>query len=256
MPIHPHRLIAVLSLATAACLGGCNHEQQLSYQEAYEQKMYPQALDKATLVATNEQAPDRQRAQLVAGMSAQQLGQNTEARKWLAPLRMSQDKDIAARAKASLGLLAKSEGKNAEAATLLRDSAEHLDGDDAAQAQLNAGDAYRKLGLESQAREAYANAKSEADDPALKAAAALKGKPLTYFVQCGAYSTRQAAERQIKALRPAIAKAGQPAPMILQMSPNGTPLFVVQVGPYTDKQQAMMARGKIGLTNTVVLARQ
>ncbi|MFT3685503.1 MAG: SPOR domain-containing protein [Phycisphaerales bacterium] len=252
----PHHLLAVAAIALTSLLGACNSQPQLTYQEAYEQKLYPQALDKATLVATNEQAPDRQKAALVAGMSAQALGQNAEARKWLAPLRMSTDKDVAARAKASLGLIAKAEGNNAEAATLLASSAEHLDGDDAAQAQLNAGDAYRKLGLESQARQAYANARSEAEDPALKAAADQKAKPQAFFVQCGAYSTRNAAERQVKAIRASVAKAGQPAPAIVQLAPNGTPLFVVQIGPYPSRPQADAARTRIGVSNSTVLARQ
>jgi cell division protein FtsN len=250
------RFLAAAVAAVSCVLGACNSQPQLTYQEAYEQKLYPQALDKATLVATNESAPDRQKAALVAGMSAQAMGQNSEARKWLAPLRMSEDKDIAARAKASLGLVAKSEGKDAEAATLLASSAEHLDGNDAAQAQLIAGDSYRKLGLESQARTAYANARSEADDPALKAAADKKAQPQKFFVQCGAYSTQGAAERQVKAIRASVAKAGQPAPVIVQLAPNGIPLFVVQVGPYPDRTQANMAKAKIGVGNSTVLARQ
>ncbi|MBY0307745.1 MAG: SPOR domain-containing protein [Phycisphaerales bacterium] len=240
----------------AATLAACQQPKQLSYQEAYEQRLYDQALDKASLVAGDDHAPDRSRAALVAGMSAQALGKTSEAKQYLAPLRVCPDKDIAARAKASLGLIAKGEGKNAEAVVLLKSSAEQLDGDDAAQAQLNAGDAYRKLGLEAQAREAYANAKTEAEDPTLRAAADQKSRPQTFFVQCGAYSTRQAAERQVKAIRAKVIKAGQPAPAIIQLNPNGTPLFVVQVGPYRDRQAAMVARGRIGLDNTAVLARQ
>lgn len=251
------RILAPSLLALLSCaLGGCQGEPQVSYQEAYEQKMYAQALDKSTSIALDERAPDRQRAALVAGMSAQQLGQTAEAKKWLIPLKFSPDKEIAARAKASLGLIAKSEGKNAEAAALLSNSAEQLDGNDAAQAQINAGDAYRKMGLESKAREAYTTAKTEADDPAIKAAADQKAKPQSYFVQCGAYSTRQAADRQVKAIKNQVAKAGQPSPTVLQMAPNGTPLFVVQVGPYSDKQQALVAKAKMGMQTAAVTARQ
>lgn len=245
-------LLAVVTLT----LGGCKSEPQVGYQEAYEQKMYAQALEKASMIATDERADDRQKAALVAGMSAQQLGQTAEAKKWLKPLMMCPDKSIAARAKASLGLIAKNEGRNAEAATLLSNSAEQLDGNDAAQAQINAGDAYRKMGLESKARESYANAKTEADDPAIRATADEKGRPVNYFVQCGAYSTRQAADRQVKAIRSQVTKAGQPAPTVLQMAPNGTPLFVVQVGPYTDKQAAMVAKAKMGMQTAAVTARQ
>ncbi|HYD01150.1 MAG TPA: SPOR domain-containing protein [Phycisphaerales bacterium] len=245
-----------VALPLAALLAGCRTEQQLSYQEAYAQKLYPQALEKATPIANDEHAADRQRAALIAGMSAQSMGQNVEARKWLAPLRLSPDRDIAARARATLGLVAKAEGKAAEAATLLAGSAETLDGDDAARAKIHAGDAYRQIGLEKQARQEYQGATSEAEDPALKAAAAQKARPMGYFVQCGAYSTRQAADKQVKAIKPQVAKAGQPAPMVIQMAPNGTPLFVVQIGPYHDKQQAMSAKARMNLASAAITARQ
>lgn len=249
-------VVATSLLAAATAMTGCQQKPQLSYQEAYEQKQYAQALEKASPIGVDEHANDRQRAALVAGMSAFQLGQTAEARKWLIPLRISTDRDIAARAKATLGLIAKNEGKAAEAATLLASSAEQLEGDDAAQAQLNAGDAYRQMGLESKAREAYTSAKTDAEDPAIKAVADLKSRPQTYYVQCGAYSSRQAADRQVKAIRPQTTKAGQPAPQITQMNPNGTPLFVVQVGPYTDRQQAMVAKSKMNMTTAAVVARQ
>lgn len=256
--MHRARLVIALPfmLLAASLTGGCAQEKQLSYQQAYEQKLYPQALEKASMVGVDEHAPDRQRAALVAGMSAQSMGQNAEAKKWLVPLRMSPDRDIAARARATLGLIAKAEGKTAEAATLLSGSADQLEGDDAAKAKIMAGDAYRQMGLEKQARAEYTEAKTEADDPTLKATADQKARPQSYYVQCGAYSTRQAADRQVKAIKPQVAKAGQPAPAVFQMAPNGTPLFVVQVGPYSDKQKAMAAKARMNLTSAAITARQ
>lgn len=251
----PAMLTILLSLLALLGLGGCSHEAPRTYQEAYEQKLYPEALDKASLVATDEHAKDRQRAALIAGMSAQSLGQYAEAKKWLIPLKMSPDRDIAARARASLGLIAKAEGKPAEAATLLTASADQLSGDDAAQAKINAGDAYRQMGLEKQAREEYNGAKTEADDPSLKAAADQKAKPTAYYIQCGAFSTRQAADRQVKTITPQASKASQPLPTVVQMNPNGTPLFVVQVGPYKDKSLAMTAKARMNLQTAAIISR-
>lgn len=251
-----HPLLSTLALAALSLLGGCHQDEQLNYQQAYEQKQYAQALDKATLVAQDDHAQDHQRAALVAGMSAQSLGKYDEAKKWLIPLKLSPDKDIAARARASLGLIAKAEGKTAEAATLLSGSADQLDGDEAARAKMNAGDAYRQLGLETKAQEEYKEASTEATDPTLKAAASQKARPLVYFVQCGAYSSRQAAEKQVKAIAGQVAKAGQPAPTISQSAPNGTPLFAVRVGPYADKQQAMTAKARMNLSGAAVTTKQ
>lgn len=244
------------SFMAAALIGGCQYEPQLSYQEAYEQKLYTQALDKATPIATDERANDRQRAALVAGMSAHSLGKNADAKKWLIPLKYSTDQDVAARARATLGIIAKGEGKPAEAATLLSDSADKLEGNDAAKAKIIAGDAYRQLGMESKAREEYNGAQSEAEDPALKAAADQKARPMSYFVQCGAFSTRLAAEKQQRAVRAQAVNAGQPAPLILQLAPNGTPLFVVQIGPYPDMQQAQRAKAQMNLASAAVTKRQ
>lgn len=248
--------LIVATLLTAALAGGCQYEPQLSYQQAYEQKLYAQALDKASPIATDEHANDRQRAALVAGMSAHSLGKNAEAKKWLIPLKYSTDNDVAARARATLGIIAKAEGNPAEAATLLSDSADKLDGNDAARAKIIAGDAYRQMGMETKAREEYTGAKSEAEDPALKATADQKARPMSYYVQCGAFSTRLAAEKQQKAVRSQAAKAGQPAPLILQMSPNGTPLFVVQIGPYPDMQNAQRAKAQMNLASAAITKRQ
>lgn len=250
------RSAMIASALLALTCAGCHSAPERTYSEAYEQKLYTEAYDKASLVAVDEHAKDRQRAALVAGMSAEAIGRNADAKRLLAPLRLSTDRDIAARATATLGLIAKKEGRHAEAAALLSSSGERLEGDGAANARILAGESYQRLGLDAQARSEYQQAKGEAESAELKAAAERKSTARPYVVQAGAYSTRTAAERAAKSIRPAVLKAGQPLPTIVEMAPNGTPLFAVQVGPYHDKATAMAAKAKMNLASAAVTTRQ
>jgi hypothetical protein len=106
--MHPIGRIALAALAITLSLAGCkSHQPELTYTQAYDQKLYDQALNKAAPVAEDPKRKDRERAALVAGMSAYSLQNYPQATAYLTPLRASLDKEISARAGATLGLIAR-----------------------------------------------------------------------------------------------------------------------------------------------------
>lgn len=246
-----------LILTLTLLAGGCkSRSNELSYTQAYEQKLYAEAYDKAKPIAQDPKQKDREKAALIAGMSAYSLKRPDEAKTLLTPLRSSLDKDVSSRSLATLGLIAKDQGRHSEAAVLLKESSANLDGDDAAKAKLYAGDSLRKIGLEGQARDEYRQGASEADDPALKQALSDRSRPVKYVVQAGAYSTRTAADKQAKALLQPALKYRQPIPIVQEVDSGGRKLFAVQMGPYSSRAAAQESVNCLKIKGASVAIRQ
>lgn len=255
--------LAGVMLAAAGCaaLTGCKARQpELTYMQAYEQKLYSEALTKAAPVAESKTAPGAERAALVAGMSAQALGQTQDATRYLTPLKASTNKEIAGRARTSLGLLAASKGDNQQASVLLSTGAEQLDGDDAARAKMHAGAAMEKIGLQEMAMRQYQAGVNEADDPALRAMLRDRTKPAPFYVQAGAYSTKAQADAEVKRIARSVIRAGQPTPKVVAVtSSTGKRLYSVQIGPYRDAAAArsgMAAMQQLGVKSGTVTRRR
>src|SRR5690606_19790353 len=95
---------------------------------------------------------DRERAMLIAGLSAQALGQSADAEFWFKQVERSSDPEIAGRARAGIGLLALDAGDHTKAAALLSTASAQLKGDESARASLFAGQAYEAMGRLDRAR--------------------------------------------------------------------------------------------------------
>ena len=245
MPTRPanNRLLLWLPLTLVLAglpLAGCKTQKpEMTYLQAYDQKLYAQALTKATPIAQAANAPDRETAALVAGMSAHALGQPQQARQFLTPLKNSPNNEIAGKARTTLGLVAQSQGQNQEASLLLKSGSDKLDGNDAARAKLHAGSSMEKIGLGELARQQYKAGVSEADDPKLKSLLSERTKPVRVYVQTGAYASRASADAQAKLITRAAIRAGQPTPLVVvTTSASGGTLYSVQIGPYKDAESA------------------
>ncbi|MCU0689114.1 MAG: SPOR domain-containing protein [Phycisphaerales bacterium] len=231
------KVIAVLALAGAGGVaGGCRNTGggSLNYAQAYEQRLYGEAFTKALPIAENPNAKDAERAALIAGMSAQALGQREDAKRLLTPLVGSKNADVSGRARVTLGLLAEQEGDISRATSLLRSGAERLDGDDAARAKLQAGAALERIGLREMALQQYHAGIHEADDPNLRTMLRDRSKVQPYFIQAGAFSTVQQARAEATRITRGVVRAGQPTPQVVQTNVNGRTLYAVQIGPYDD----------------------
>jgi tetratricopeptide (TPR) repeat protein len=192
---------------------------------------------------------DKERAMLIAGLSAQALGQRADAEMWFRQVERSTDTEIAGRARAGMGLLALNAGDYTRAAALLSTASAQLKGDESARASLFAGQAYEAMGRLDRARTQYLVAMGLAETPALRsnvqAALASLGES-GFTVQLGAFASRVNAERAARQYRDQAASLSMGEPRIIEKRGVGAAgnsvLFLVQVGSYKSQQDADKAR--------------
>lgn len=192
---------------------------------------------------------DRERAMLIAGLSAQALGQSADAEFWFKQVERSSDPEIAGRARAGIGLLALDAGDHTKAAALLSTASAQLKGDESARASLFAGQAYEAMGRLDRARTQYLVAMGLAQSPALRsnvqsALASIGQRGFT--VQLGAFASRANAERAAQQYRAQAASLSMGEPRIVERKGVGASgdgaLYLVQVGSFKNQLDADAAR--------------
>lgn len=256
--------MALLCAAPMTLLGGCASQPRTNgasggdYAALYAQGRYTDAYDAAVRVAGTPKGGSPQAA-LIAGLSAQALGRNDDATRWLTPLVDNADPNVAGKSAAALGLIAKEQGQNPRAAMLLEKAATRLqDDDDAARALMYAGDAKRAMHLPSEARTLYLKAKDKGvRDVGLKGAieerligsgpaAGPTSAQGRWSVQAGAFSTSAKAQSLARKL------ASKGPTRIVPLTKNGQRLYYVRVGRYASKNEADAVRRAIGSPAFVV----
>jgi cell division septation protein DedD len=252
---------AILFLAALAIMPGCSQPKQqpdADFVTAFEQHKYAEAYDTAAAAATRLKGPDRDRAALIAGQSAQAVNRNDDARMWLEPLLDNPDSAVAGRAGATLGLVALEQGQNARAAELLDAASRKLSDDEAARSAMYSGDALRNLNQGARARESYVRAqamvKTDADlrtliserlsgTTTIAAPAPGKGR---YSVQVGAFgSPSRAGEAAVKYGRFGSTR-------VVRSSVNGQNFHKVRIGSFSSRAEAETLKRKIGAEARVV----
>lgn len=139
------------------------------YVALYFSGQYQAAFEASSDMAASMRATDRTRASLIAGLSAQALDRDGDARKFLTPLLNDADDAISGKAAAALGLIALQHGEHAAAAELLSTASKRLINDDKARAAMYAGDSFRAIGKLDEAKKHYQLAQATIrEDSALK----------------------------------------------------------------------------------------
>lgn len=149
--------------------GGAAGASGEPYAQSFSSGRYQQAYTQATAEAQSGDERERERAALVAGMSASAMGKPADAARWLSPLVNSRDPQVAGRASWTLAKMAEDNGQSAEAGTWYARAARSLSGDDAARCALAGGDALRRAGDTSGASDLYALGARKAEDAGLRA---------------------------------------------------------------------------------------
>lgn len=258
---HVLALLIVL-LTQVGCQSSPASSGKADYSQAFAQGRYAEAYEEASRVAGSPGASGKAQAALVAGLSAQALGRPDDADRWLRPLTVEPNREISGTAGAALGLIEQERARHPQASTLLLAAAEKLEGDESARAFMYAGDSLTKQGHLGDAKNAYQQATARAgNDRALKTMiadrqsgsmairqAATPG-PVKYSVQAGAFSSRNNAITQARAL------ASRGAPRVVEITDSkGRRLYAVRLGMFTSRQDAESLRAKIGATARVVAA--
>lgn len=240
--------VGVCSLAAHGCGGA--QKARTSYVDDYNAGRYTVAQAMAAQDASRTTGAERERAALVAGLAAHATEQPREAERWLTPLTTSTDPEIAGRAGAVMGLIEMTRSNYAKAVQHFRAAAIRLKGDESAKASLFAGEAYSAMGKPDDARKEYAIAQATAQDPALRQRIRDRGTEVrsgVYAVQIGAFSDLTNAQRAASDASAMASryKLGEPR-VVGRSGPNGTMLYVVQVGRFQSRVEADAARLNMG----------
>jgi tetratricopeptide (TPR) repeat protein len=241
------------------------------YVELFRTGQYSASYESAVAAAVKGRAAEREKAALIAGLSAHALDRNAEAARWLKPLQESRDATIAGKALVTLGLVAQERGEHNDAAAMLSLASTKLQGDEAGRAAMYAGDSYRALGSKSKADELYAKAQQLAStDGQLRVLAgdrlrgiapgpgvigrATSSSPLVvpgttprYTVQAGAYEELRRAQREAQKL------SSRFAVRVVPIRKGRSTLYAVRVGMFSSRDAADVVRKQVGGRASITL---
>lgn len=246
------RAAALSSMVLISATAGCSSTATPDYSQAYQQGRYQEAHAAAAAAARHSTGAERARAQLVQGMAAYAEEDYAEAMLRLAPLASSADDEIAGTAGATVGLIELDRGRYAQAAEALTRAAGRLDGDDAARARAHAARAYDLLGDKNAAARQRRLALGSASAP-LEIPSSVAHRDGAYAIQLGAFSNRARAAKLAEMSRPLARSHGLSDPrVLLGRTSGGAVLYLVQVGRFSTKSEAV--RAQRGLNTTSVIA--
>jgi hypothetical protein len=242
---------ALAGLALVA--GGCATQNTArQYTELYQQRDFDGALKSASAAAKASEGLERERAALVAGMSAEAMNNYSEAEKWVRPLLTSTNSEVAGKANATMGIIAQDRGDMKKASLYYAAAADKLTGDDAARCALLAADASAATGGHGAAKNYYAMAATKALGADLKRQASGREQG-PFAVQVGAFSSPAKAEAEAKRQRGPAKNIGQGVRIEPVIDAVGRTVYAVRIGAFGTREQATAAQGKLGAGQSVVV---
>lgn len=231
--------------------------------QAYEAKRYGESLRLATEAqSASVEMPQRQKAALVAGMSAYQLNRFDDARASLAIAARSADPVTAGRAMAMQGAIAVEQKRWGEAERAYNQAAEKLTGAEAAKARERARDA-RALAESAGRPAAVAKSGGSGSAQAKPPVAPGSAMPLSsapdagnWTVIAGTFSSETAARQRATGLADDAKRAGLGVPRVVPTGSTGRKLWLVEVGTFDSRAKADAARKKVPVADAAVAPSQ
>jgi len=222
--------------------------------QAYDQGDYAQAYRIGASVAQRGEVSQRDLAAYIAGLSARQLGDTSNATSYLKQASRSFDRDLAADASATLGTLLAEQGNFSDAARYLLRAAELYRGEDRARAYFHAAIAQQKLGRWPQARTNLILARGSSSDPAFWQQVSQQLNVTGYTIQTGAFRSADNAQNAAQDAAQRASVIGLAGPrMVSATNERGLSVTLVQVGEFATFSSAVRYRNEIGLTNAVIV---
>lgn len=246
-----------LALSGAALIGGCQSAGSASTERAlslYGEGDYEQAYREAGRAHLASHERD-ERAALVAGLSANEMGYDSSAQNWLKPLKKSHNREIAGRASAALGLQSVKHDDFANAAIEFTRAGRLLRGEEAARANFFAGESHRQLGHHSSARLMYQLARGGARSDASERQAVSRLGPSDFTVQLGVFRQHANASQTAVSNSARASRLGLGEPQIVTSTDLASGvLYLVHLGRFTTEREADVARVRMGTEALVVAA--
>lgn len=222
---------------------------------AYGQGDYQAAYDMGSAIAWDRYRDDRYEAAYLAGLSAQTLGQLTNADKMLNKAKASPDPSLATDAADALGLVYSQQERYAEAQRELLWAAERLDGERKARAYFYAGIAQQKLGLWSQSRTTLVLARGLTRDAAFKTQIDQQVNVTGWTLQLGAFTDRDSARSLAESIAGQSRDMGLGLPRLVNgTTGDGEAVTFVHVGQFTSYQSATRYRDVLGTPGVLIRA--
>jgi cell division septation protein DedD len=232
-------------------------------REYYEDGDMDDAFDLATEAAASSDATVAQRGQLVAGLSAMDMGR-PDAESWLTRASNGPDRESAGTALASMATIQERSGRIEAAAQSMHRASMMLSGSEQARARSEAqrlakavpakskpsGDGAQasNLGAQSGGQKAAGTnkpappKKAAKADPTSKAQAPL-AKPTSekWTLQAGAFESKKKADVLASELEKETDARGLPVPEVVTVKVRGKTMYRVQVGIYDSRELAKAA---------------
>lgn len=221
---------------------------------AYQSGQFAQAYEISRAVARRNDAPDRYDAAYLAGLSAQRLGDMSNAVRYLRLATGSEDRGLRGQALATLGLAYARQSKHAAAADALLKAAKLVTGQDRAQAYFHAGIAEQKLGRWAQARTSLTLARGASNDPTFQRLVTEQLDVTGYTLQTGAFENAGNARKHAENLAKVSVGLNLGSPRVVPATdPQGRRLNLVQVGQFATFANAASARRSLGRSDAVIV---
>ncbi len=262
------RCLNIVAFALVLVVVGCETTKKVGTpldraREFYEDGDMDDAFSLASEAAASTDAATAQRGQLVAGLSAMDLGR-PDAESWLMKASNGPDRESAGTALASMATIQERSGRIEAAAQSMHRASMMLTGSEQSRARNEAqrlakavpakskptSDAAQasSLGSRSGAPKAAGTNKPEAPkkaakaDPASKAQAAM-AKPSSekWTLQAGAFESKKKADVLASELEKETDARGLPVPEVVIVKVRGKTMYRVQVGIYDTRELAKAA---------------
>ena len=246
--LHSSRLLRMSAcfLVWIPCLLviGCQSTRSATLESAisaYNTGSYQRAFDEARSARQSSTGPVRAESAYVAGLAAMKIDRPVTARTLLEEAAGSRDNEVSGRASASLGTLLLEDQEPLAAARAYDQAAARLTGADRVRAQRQAGLAYRKAGMTSLAEKRLADAG--------QMHSVLPGR---FTIQGGFFEERTRAVKRAEDLSGLGRGLALGTARIVPTSARGTSGFAVQIGDFSNRTDAEMARRTLGDTKTFI----
>ena len=241
--------VASLLIGSLGCESNSSTAKLSLATREFASHRYEEAYRLAREAAQKNSTTARFDAHYVAGLCAYEMGDLDEADYRLTEASKSPTPDTRAKATAMLGVVRLKQSRWNESVSLLRSAAENLDQQNAEKARLFASIA---SGSPTETTNQYASLDATASYRASSGVASAP-RDHAFVLQVGAFLERPRAENAASEVRALTQDRGVgPVRVVTEKDDRGRRFYVVQLGDFATRQQAMRARTDLGQLKYIV----
>ena len=258
------RLVTTMIMSAGLWLEGCAGPQATGTLEsavsAYNAQKYSDSLEQANVALKNTSGTKRDEVAYVAGLSAYQLGRTEEAEAKFITAANSTNGTTAAKGKVMLGQIRLDQNRPRDAASYFTAALPGLTGDDAQKCAHNAAVAYQMAGDTASSKQWQTTAASAPASNVIgsstTSSTSVQSNPSSsanFTLQVGAFMEKKRAKKAAEEANALAKKDGLGKVQVFTRTDGkGRRMYMVQVGAFATREQAVAARTKLGRTDYIV----